>query len=141
MHLGLDCAVEDFIICRFRNYYSASSTRLRSRPVSFPPCYQNAVMNALKSTGCWMLRWVGPGMEEVGFLENWGLGGDTPPPGFPTWRGGLGAESLGSGSSCTPLFLDRKGQGRQVAWANSSLPSPAQPPPPSRPGAVPAESV
>lgn len=27
----------------------------------------------------------GPGMEEVGFLENWGLGGDTPPPGFPTW--------------------------------------------------------
>ena len=72
-----------------------------------------------------MLRCMGPGMEEVGFLENWGLGGDTPPPGFPTWRRGLGAEILGSGSPCARLFLDRKGQGRQVAWANSSLPLPS----------------
>ena len=68
---------------------------------------------------------MGPGMEEVGFLENWGLGGDTPPPGFPTWRRGLGAEILGSGSPCARLFLDRKGQRRQMAWANSSLPLPS----------------
>ena len=145
LHLGSDCAVEDFIICRFRNYYSVSSTTLRSRPVSFPRCYQDAVMSALKKHSF--------NLQVVGCSDGWGLerrrwaswrtGGlvvTRPPPGFPIWRRGLGAEILESGSPCN--LLSWIGKAREGRWLGQTLcPSPAQPPAPSRPGTVPAESV